>query len=325
VAVAVVTIAGYHVALATERNNSTGPHDAVEFAKPHSMTEDDAGVVRPHHHNTTTTSTTTTTTPVTTSSTTTTTTTTPAPTTTTPWTTTTAPHTTAPPVPTTTEAPFVPATSQGNWSIPDGNHSECLHVLATIKLNVVYNATINNKTETKTAVIEVPANASTKGSFCNKDNVSAIFLSWNDTNTIGFSMERLNGSGYVSKEFLFHYKIDNDTFPFANDVNQTVQLHVHEPESILKVNSDAGYECASEDQFHFANSTSTVVLKDFKVHAFIEPGHHAFDKVETCDTDKVSDIVPIAVGIALGILVILVLVAYVVNKRCSRQQGYQSV
>ncbi|GIX75526.1 hypothetical protein CEXT_330101 [Caerostris extrusa] len=47
---------------------------------------------------------------------------------------------------------------------------------------------------------------------------------------------------------------------------------------------------------------------------------------EECEADnKVNDIVPIAVGIALLALVVVVLIAYFVGRRRSRQKGYQSV
>jgi lysosomal-associated membrane protein 1/2 len=43
-----------------------------------------------------------------------------------------------------------------------------------------------------------------------------------------------------------------------------------------------------------------------------------------CDYQP-NDIVPIAVGVALAALVVLVLVAYLYGRRKSRQRGYQSV
>ena len=43
-----------------------------------------------------------------------------------------------------------------------------------------------------------------------------------------------------------------------------------------------------------------------------------------CDYSP-TDVVPIAVGVALAGLVVLVLVAYLVGRRRSRQRGYESV
>ena len=38
-----------------------------------------------------------------------------------------------------------------------------------------------------------------------------------------------------------------------------------------------------------------------------------------------NDIVPIAVGVALAVMVIVVLVAYVIGRKRNRQRGYESV
>lgn len=50
-----------------------------------------------------------------------------------------------------------------------------------------------------------------------------------------------------------------------------------------------------------------------------------FSAEECAADEKVSDIVPIAVGVALASLIIVVLIAYLVGRRRSRQKGYQSV
>ena len=38
-----------------------------------------------------------------------------------------------------------------------------------------------------------------------------------------------------------------------------------------------------------------------------------------------NDVVPVAVGVTLAVLVVLVLVAYLFGRRRARQRGYQSV
>ncbi|GBN81130.1 hypothetical protein AVEN_191490-1, partial [Araneus ventricosus] len=62
------------------------------------------------------------------------------------------------------------------------------------------------------------------------------------------------------------------------------------------------------------------------IQSFGSVGNKDFSKAEECEADnKVNDMVPIAVGIALLVLVVVVLVAYFVGRRRSRQKGYQSV
>ena len=45
-----------------------------------------------------------------------------------------------------------------------------------------------------------------------------------------------------------------------------------------------------------------------------------------CDADsKISNIIPIAVGAALGALVLIVLIAYLVGRKRSQRGGYETV
>ena len=45
----------------------------------------------------------------------------------------------------------------------------------------------------------------------------------------------------------------------------------------------------------------------------------------SADHRATSDVVPIAVGVALASLVVIILIAYIVGRRRARQRGYQSV
>jgi len=112
-------------------------------------------------------------------------------------------------------------------------------------------------------------------------------------------------------------------FPNATD-NTTHTIALSNPDKLLKAKVGNGYVCDSENTLNFANGSGVVKLVNLEVHAFIAPGHKAFDNVENCDMDQVSDIVPIAVGCALAGLVFFVLIAYMIGKR-NRQKGYQSV
>lgn len=51
-----------------------------------------------------------------------------------------------------------------------------------------------------------------------------------------------------------------------------------------------------------------------------------FSVADVCEQDRaVSDVVPIAVGIALAALVVIVVIAYIIGRRRARQRGYQTV
>jgi lysosomal-associated membrane protein 1/2 len=76
-----------------------------------------------------------------------------------------------------------------------------------------------------------------------------------------------------------------------------------------------------------ATTWDTIRLTDLKFLAHGErPSDDDFGYATECDADFTnSDIVPIAVGCALAALVVIVLIAYLIGRKRSRQKGYQSV
>jgi len=94
-------------------------------------------------------------------------------------------------------------------------------------------------------------------------------------------------------------------------------------DSKLSSNIDKSYKCDAADKLKL-NEQVTMTWKDVQVQAFMTA--NGFSAAEECATDdKTDDIVPIVVGCALAGLVIIVLIAYMVGRRRSRQKGYQSV
>lgn len=82
-----------------------------------------------------------------------------------------------------------------------------------------------------------------------------------------------------------------------------------------------------------ANETSTsvaattpaqIILSHVQLEAFHEKENHEFSSAKDCDAMETPDIVPIAVGIALAGLVVVVLIAYLVARR-SHARGYMSM
>ena len=55
------------------------------------------------------------------------------------------------------------------------------------------------------------------------------------------------------------------------------------------------------------------------------PGRANNNNLEELEEQTDHDIVPVAVGVTLAVLVVLVLVAYLFGRRRARQRGYQSV
>jgi len=93
---------------------------------------------------------------------------------------------------------------------------------------------------------------------------------------------------------------------------------------LFTVKTGNSYMCKSKSDVHLGNVT--IQFLEMHVQAFLTKDETNFGAAEECDADdKVSDVVPIAVGVALAALIIVVLIAYLVGRRRSRQNGYQSV
>lgn len=90
------------------------------------------------------------------------------------------------------------------------------------------------------------------------------------------------------------------------------------------------YHCTRPQYF---NLTRTVedpeVVGIAKVHnvqveAFRSDKTAGFSTARDCDSSETSDVAPIAVGIALGALILIVLISYLCARRRSTSRGYVS-
>ncbi|CAL1262304.1 unnamed protein product [Larinioides sclopetarius] len=249
----------------------------------------------------TTTTVTTTTNPTTTSSTEPPTTTTVKPTTTTLPDTTTSPRpTTVPPV-TTTKSPEPPVPVEGSWNVTEGNLT-CIRA----DLKVRFRISVKDHVE----YIVLSPNATSNGNCKLSDTLQELQLEESDYK-LSMIFEKDSNNVYL-KNVTFSYTLPDNEGTVNNDTK------------LFTVKIGNSYMCDSTNDVNFKNVTMEV----FRIHiqAFGNVGNKDFGTAEECEADnKVNDMVPIAVGIALLVLVVVVLVAYFVGRRRSRQKGYQSV
>lgn len=71
--------------------------------------------------------------------------------------------------------------------------------------------------------------------------------------------------------------------------------------------------------------SSTVQLSQLQFEAFHKDNKVHFSTAKDCDSIDTPDIVPIAVGLALAALVVVVLIAYLVGRRRNAARGYLSM
>ncbi|XP_065332415.1 lysosome-associated membrane glycoprotein 1-like [Cloeon dipterum] len=249
-----------------------------------------------------------TTTPATTTtSTTTTTTTTPKPTT-----------TTAAPAP----APTTPAPAQiGNWNVTDKNNITCMMLQATIQISVTY-TTADNKTAV--ANMTVPAVGSSASGSCENNETQSISISWtpadleqtlSDKIDITFSLNTTTKAYHVSKLAVSVY---------PNPTDKKLVVLESEDVELPPIPFGMSYRCSPAEKFNLTEN-SILEVSDLQVQAFHTATDGKFGSASECQAGDTADIVPIVVGCALAGLVVIVLIAYLVGRRRSRQSGYLSM
>lgn len=160
--------------------------------------------------------------------------------------------------------------------------------------------------------ITLGCNATTTGSDCSSNETQALVL---------FEPNFYNLTMIFEKEDK-HVFVRNVSFSYI--LPEGRDEVVNNTENLFAVSAGNSYLCKSTVDVHLGNVTMEV--SEVHIQAFLEKDNNDFGAVKECELDeKVSDIVPIAVGVALGALIIIVLIAYLVGRRRSRQRGYQSV
>lgn len=68
-----------------------------------------------------------------------------------------------------------------------------------------------------------------------------------------------------------------------------------------------------------------IVLSKVQLEAFKVDNTQKFSLAKDCDSNVKPDIVPIAVGLSLIALIIIVLIAFIVGRRRSQARGYLNI
>lgn len=264
---------------------------------------------------TTTTTTTTTAAPITTTTTTTTTTAKPTTTTVAPTTTTAAPITTTTPAP----KPY-PEPEIGTWN------SSCVMVRMAAQLNFTYD-TKDNKTAF--ALYNIPKDSKVEDMSCDMNSTQFLQVNWGPItaqHTMVLQFDRVNGTTNMTM-MMFTLPLMSDHFPNAKE-NQTIQLIYRG--GIFTAPTKMSYHCTRPQVFNLTETVmnkevlGTVKVHDVQTEAFRSANATGFSTARDCDSSETPDVVPIAVGIALVALIIIVLVSYLCARHRSTSRGYMS-
>lgn len=248
-------------------------------------------------------------------------------------TTTLAPTTTAAPTTTsTTEPPKptpVPEPEVGSWTYTNASTNQtCVLTQMALQLNVTYRDAVDKITQ---GLYDVPKNAQVINGSCSSES-QFIVLRWGP---------EPNGQSYLQISFKlnttehkfalagleFALVVSSQDFPNAK-VNQTLRLV--NSETLFKTPMDMSYHCNRPQQLNLtsvdpAGLNSTVTVSKLQFEAFHNKHNAKFSIAKDCDAIDTPDIVPIAVGCALILLIVIVLIAYLAGRRSSRSRGYLSM
>jgi len=226
----------------------------------------------------------------------------------------------------------------GHW-----NFSDCILAQFAMEFEVYLNPL--NLNETTSFPVPTTAKVNANASHCGDTN-QTLNLFWDEKSgnqTLNRSMEitfseRPNDAYYGVSRLFAHFSLPSQTTKGVDessyliiDSGDLTNLMFHTPLDRSFLCADIGdlrvktslYKGTSPPRE--LNSTS-IVGKSVQFDAF-----RTSDRVPTgfrtpMDCDYMpNDIVPIAVGVALALLVVVVLVAYLVGRKRHRQRGYQSL
>ncbi|XP_041697797.2 lysosome-associated membrane glycoprotein 2 isoform X1 [Coregonus clupeaformis] len=201
-----------------------------------------------------------------------------------------------------TSTPTLPTPTTGKYSIaPDVNSTACL--MATFGLQIGY------KQGDKVETINLVPNMTKVGGACRANSSDLILTS--DTITI---MLTFSNDG---KKFRLHA------------LNVTVKPATGAPVVAANTNMSvwvaavgSSYMCNKEQTL---NVTDTLTLYTFELRVQpFEVNKGEFALAEDCQADTTESwLVPIAVGVALALLVLIVLIAYFIGRKRNRGSGYE--
>jgi lysosomal-associated membrane protein 1/2 len=234
-------------------------------------------------------------------------------------------HTTPMPV-TTTPAPVTRAT----YNLTVANKT-CLMAWFQMSLMVKYNTTDKKVAMHTFNSTDTIGTVNAKMSSCDNKTATLFVDGWIDD---GWSFA-LDFAMADNKFSLSHVQVnftlkDSKTFVNASDDGKP---HVSET-NFTKWAATVGhsYTCKDSDVWslnvdEFKNFVPelSITLSNIQVQAFMSADavKPEFGTAEDCS--YTSDIVPIAVGCALALLVVIVLIAYVIGRRRNRARGYESM
>jgi lysosomal-associated membrane protein 1/2 len=222
-----------------------------------------------------------------------------------------------------------------NYTWPLKTKNLCFAAQFDLTLNVEY-----LKTDGTNGSIGIPLNDDTFESFnvaCSApDNVHQLTISMLNAFTsiiFNFTVDETNTTSL--KKISGYLFVDNTQTYIKDYSNITAGLHKFssKEEALFETGRNKSYRCNTKTSIKNFQTNGTlsitgIDITNLKIQPFVDDSQpfKDYDAEDVCkaDVDKNSNLIPIIVGACLGLLVVIVLVAYLIGRRRSHN-GYHSV
>jgi lysosomal-associated membrane protein 1/2 len=108
-------------------------------------------------------------------------------------------------------------------------------------------------------------------------------------------------------------------------VNQTVTVAFQLASDSFDIPANFSYHCNREQKLNGTDDSAFFLVSHVQFEAFRHDNTEKFSAAKDCDSNITPDIVPIAVGISLIALIVVVLIAYIVGRRRQQARGYLNI
>ncbi|XP_026081223.1 lysosome-associated membrane glycoprotein 2 isoform X2 [Carassius auratus] len=211
------------------------------------------------------------------------------------------------PTPPPTSSP-VPNPTVGNYNVKSDNDTVCL----LAKMGLQFSFKMSENASFQTLNLDPSPNVTEVNGTCGSGGSDSSLVLKSDEITVHLVFTN------VSQKFRLHALMLSVNLTNGNVFNAS-----NNNLSLWEASVGSSYMCKKEQSY---NITDKLTINTFELQ--VQPfavQNNKFNTAEECFLDSdLSFLVPIAVGVALSFLIILVLISYLIGRRKSRT-GYQSV
>lgn len=219
------------------------------------------------------------------------------------------------------------ALAPGKWIVNETD-KVCIIVQMSAMFNVSYDNT--NHTRFFKTFLLPGDNATTNVSGNCGEVQQNLTLTWSSKNITNASMTIHFVKNESAKHYsLHHLEVVLQTTDFPNTTLKNPLVLMNETKSNFMVGLSYAYKCLQQQklmlkQNDIQEASGYLILSDLQFVAFKADNYTVFGLAQDC-AFTTSDIVPIAVGCILSILVVFVLIAYTIGRRRNQTNGYRSM